>query len=158
MVKAASEMTHEYLSDLEEIRQLGHRYVNLCDDGFDAGPLADLFTADGIWQGPEGFGPYKGREALVGFFTMFGGLVLFTLHAAINAEVEVNGDSATGRWSQISVNTFKGEDAPQDSWSFLLYNNEYARVDGRWKFKHMTVTTRAGGAHDAGWAESVTSN
>lgn len=78
MVKAASEMTHEYLADLEEIRQLGHRYVNLCDDGFDAGPLADLFTADGIWQGPEGFGPYEGREALVGFFTMFGGLVLST--------------------------------------------------------------------------------
>jgi hypothetical protein len=136
---------------------LGNHYANLCDDGFLAEELAESFTPDGIWTA-EGFGPFEGREALIDFFNMLGAQSLFALHMIGNEEIDIDGDAAKMRWSAINVNTIKGDSGAKDDWIFLRYDNDLVRVDGEWKFKRMSVTIRATGAHDAGWSASVTSN
>ena len=39
------------LEDLEEIKQLKARYAAHCDANYDADALAELFTADAVWDG-----------------------------------------------------------------------------------------------------------
>ena len=150
-------MDLQQLVDLENIRRLANRYANLCDDGFLAEDLADLFTSDGVWTA-EGFGPFEGREALVEFFNMLGAQSLFALHMIGNDEIDVDGDTAKMRWSAININTVKGDSGPKDDWIFLRYDNDLERVQGDWKFRRMSVTIRATGPHEAGWAASVTTN
>ena len=41
------------LEDIEALRTLKHRYATYCDDGYDAGRLAPLFTDDAIWDGGD---------------------------------------------------------------------------------------------------------
>ena len=55
------------LEDLEEIKQLKARYAAYCDANYDADALAELFTADAVWDGGM-LGRSEGREAIRQFF------------------------------------------------------------------------------------------
>ena len=39
------------VESIERIRFLKARYCDLCDDGYDADALCELFTEDAIWDG-----------------------------------------------------------------------------------------------------------
>ena len=39
------------VESIERIRFLKARYCDLCDDGYDADALCELFTKDAIWDG-----------------------------------------------------------------------------------------------------------
>ena len=147
-------MDLQYLVDLEAIRRLAAHYANLCDDGFLAEELADLYTPDGVWAA-EGFGPFEGRDALIDFFNMLGAQSRFALHTVGNEEIDIDGDTAKARWSTINVNSIETDGKVEDSWIFLRYDNDLIRTGGAWKFKRMDVTIRATGPHKDGWAASV---
>ena len=55
------------LADIESIRQLKHRYCELCDADYDADALAALFTDDAVWDGGP-MGAHHGRDAIRRFF------------------------------------------------------------------------------------------
>ncbi len=143
------------LVDLEEIRRLKHRYVNLCDDGFPARPLAELFVEEGLWTGPADYGRHEGRAQLEKFFEGMGAGSIFTVHMVGNEEIEISGDTATGRWTTIAPCTFRLEGKAEDFWGFLRYENEFVRRDGRWWFSKMQAVSLGGGLHRTGWADSV---
>lgn len=56
------------LEAAEQIQLLKARYCDLCDAGYPAAALCDLFTEDGVWDGAE-MGVFEGRDALRGFFS-----------------------------------------------------------------------------------------
>jgi hypothetical protein len=144
------------LLDCEAIRQLKHRYVNLCDASYDAVPLADLFVDGGVWTGPADYGHHVGREQLIAFFRRLGnGGARFTVHMVGNEEIEIDGDRARGRWTTIAPCTFTVDGRPQDFWGFLRYDDDFVRVDGRWRFQQIRATALAGGPHLAGWSGSL---
>ena len=58
----------ERAENVEKIRNLKARYCDLCDDGYDADGLCDLFTEDGVWDGGI-LGVFEGRENLHNFFS-----------------------------------------------------------------------------------------
>jgi SnoaL-like domain len=156
MLNTDREALLQRLLDLEEIRRLKHRYVNLCDANYQAEPLADLFVDDGVWTGPADYGHHVGREQLIAFFRRLGGGgALFTVHMVGNEEIDVDVDRARGRWTTIAPCTFKIEGAAQDFWGFLRYDDEFLRIDGKWKFQKIRATALAGGPHLSGWAASV---
>src|SRR5262247_26892 len=85
------------LEDLEEIKQLKARYAAHCDANYDADALAELFTADAVWDGGI-LGRSEGREAIRQFFRGSSQRISFAIHNMLNPIIEVTGDTATGTW------------------------------------------------------------
>lgn len=140
------------LEDIEAIKQLKARYCALCDDGYDADQLADLFTEDAIWHGGS-LGVAKGREKIRKFFQNTPAVMPFAVHMVMNPEIEVDGDTATGRWYLFQAATFQPADktAARALWGSARYDEEYVRVDGEWKFKSLRLTSRFWTPYDEGW-------
>ena len=144
------------LEDIEAIKQLKARYCALCDDGYDADQLTDLFTEDALWHGGS-LGVARGREKIRKFFQNTPAVMPFAVHMVMNPVIEVDGDTATGRWYLFQAATLKavenGADKRVDGalWGSARYDEEYVRVDGEWKFKSLRLTSRFWTPYDEGW-------
>ena len=132
------------VSDLDELRALLERERDVravCELKYRY--LRTLDTKD--WDGfegcflPEATGDYNGlvfddRAALVGYMRENLGGGLITLHQAHHPEIEVDGDTATGRWylyDRVIVEAF----------SFMLegaaiYSDRYVRTPDGWRVAH----------------------
>ena len=65
--------------------------------------------------------------------------------------IEIDGDSATGRWYIFLPSTFrKGNQA---RWQGARYNEDYVRENGTWKIKHLRIAgPRMIADYETGWA------
>jgi len=124
------------LEDIEAIRSLKHRYATLCDDGYRAGPLAELFTEDAVWDGGV-LGRFEGRDAIRAFFAGCSKTVPFAIHHLGNPVIEVAGDEATGDWFLFEPLVFAQGD--QAFWMAARYHDRYVREDGAWRFAHVRI-------------------
>ena len=136
------------LEDIEAIKQLKARYCSLCDDGYDADALAELFTEDAVWDGGA-LGVAVGREQIRRFFENTPKVMPFAVHMVTNPSIEIEGDSARGRWYLFQAATFK----PADSaiWGSARYDEEYVRCDGEWKFRSLRLESRFWTPYAEGW-------
>jgi len=119
------------IADEQEIRSLVHRYADAASRRDPAG-VASTFTDDGEWHAPE-FGHFKGRDAMVAFFTtMLDGWNVF-VHGLQSGVVVVdagNPDRATGRWFvQETGQRAEGLDVCIAG----VYHDEYRREDSSWR-------------------------
>ena len=85
------------MADIEQIKQLKHRYCACCDERYDPDGIAALFTEDGVWDGGP-FGRAEGREGFREFFREVSNQVDFANHYVTNPIIEIDGNSATGCW------------------------------------------------------------
>ena len=124
-----NEMTEAALADItarlamleaeRAVRQTMMRYMALCDvpsGGEPSETLAELFSADAIWQGvgpeyAEKFGALTGREAIV---TMLARYLPPTPHFSVNThfmasetiDVDACATHATGRWIMLQASGY----------------------------------------------------
>ena len=87
----------QWLFDIENIKQLKHRYCAYCDEKYDPDGIISLFVEDGVWDGGL-FGRYEGHAAIREFFSGASNLISFANHYVSNPVIDVDGDSASGRW------------------------------------------------------------
>ena len=139
------------LEDIEEIKRLKHRYCALCDDTYDADALAELFTEDAVWDGKER-GRNNGREAIREFFQNAPNRLPFAIHMVMNPIIVVDGDRATGVWYLFQPCTYA--EGNQAVWGSARYDEEYVRVDGRWMFQNLTLSSHFWTPFNQGWAEA----
>ena len=140
------------MEDIEAIRRLQYRYCGLCEDGFLADEIAALFTADGVWAAGEPWGDYEGREAIAGFFRTMPNAVSYSVHALMNDEIDVDGDTARARWRGLIPGTFVQEDGSGiPHWSFCIYDEELRKEGGQWFFTHVSVNVTRAASHLEGW-------
>lgn len=139
------------LRDIEEIRRLKHRYCELCDDDYQAEPLAALFAEDGIWDAGAEYGQHKGREAIAAFFRSMPQHVRFSGHMVLNDQIDVDGDKARGKWRSIIPCTFVIEGRQEPHWIFGAYEDEFVKIGGKWYFTLLRSIIRRTGSHRAGW-------
>lgn len=140
-----------WLSDIEELKQLKHRYAGYCDDDYDAERLAPLFTEDAVWDGGP-MGRYEGREAIREFFAGVSSAVPFAIHHVTNPILEVDGDRATGRWYLWQPVVFAR--GSQALWMAARYDDVYRREGGEWRFERVTVTLRMLSPYEEGFARA----
>ena len=92
----------ERLRDIEEIRQVKHRYLR-CVDLKRWDELGDTLTEDATLDtGTSAFGKLAeitGRPEIIAFFRARLGPAMLTGHTASQPEITVDGDTAAGIWS-----------------------------------------------------------
>lgn len=122
---------NRYADDLEQIRQLKYRYLRTLDTK-QWEQFADCFL-------PEATADYAGlafpdRDALVEFMRANLGPDMVTMHHCHHPEIEVDGDTAHGRWylhdQVISAELrFRLEGA-------AFYEDRYVRTAEGWRVSH----------------------
>ena len=132
-----------WLLDRAQILELTARYNRCFDDG-DADRFADCFTADGV-MAVEGGPTTTGRGALADMVrhTPYG-----TVHATVDATVEVDGDRAT-QVVTLLVLQRPAPDAPREQRRSALtrtarYRDELVRTEEGWRFACRRVVLDGG--------------
>ena len=135
--------------DIEEIKQLHYRYVN----GIFLGKwddLLDCFSENSVFGDPkdeQGPGPgiLRGKSEIVkwlkeagqgGHIDRVGGFVVHPL-------ITIDGNKAKGNWLLYMLMSYNltGQIL---FWIQRIYDAEYARENGEWKFSLLKMTTRLG--------------
>jgi len=148
------------IEDRDEIMRLRNLYTLFNDGGWngmgthhDMDRLMDMFAPDATWEqtphGPRAEGHAAIRELMIGFRR-----TPFVIHNVMNPIIDVDGDTAKGDWHAIIVATEGG----QAVWVFGKYEEEYVRLDGKWKFQHVRFVTAALCPYEEGWAKVVAQN
>lgn len=142
------------LEDIDAIKKLKARYCAVCDDDHNPDKITTLFAEDGIWEGADGIGRHQGHAAIRRLFEGFRERISFSQHNVMNPIIEVNGETAHGSWYFIGPFTFrKGNRA---YWLAARYEDDYVKVNGEWKFKHLRAIGRMAAPYEKGWAQPPT--
>jgi len=145
------------LVEIEAIKQLKASYCYLVDAG-SAGDsakideLLELFTEDA--KGDYGpMGTYEGKEALTKLFKEASPEVMpFSAHMVHNPIINVDEESATGWWYFEISCTIKPLN--KAVWIQGKYEDEYVKVEGKWKFKSIKATINYFTPFDEGWVKT----
>lgn len=137
------------LEDIEEIRRLKLTYAAFCDESYRPAALADLFTPDGVWDGGDAYGVYRGRDEIAGYWRNCADAIPFAIHLILNHIVDVTelGVAATGTCHLMQPMTLNGE----ATWAAVRYDESYVVHDGRWRFVSSRLTTLLLASHATGW-------
>jgi len=133
----------QLLEDIHEIKELRNSYSynsNVyvgCEFGFRQ--FADNFVEDGVFDpgfGPD-FGIMTGPDEIYEKFQAMPAFFACMMHITTNGSIDVNGDTATGKWTGLYPHIMAGD--TQIQWGNAYYYDEYARTSEGWKFKKVTA-------------------
>jgi SnoaL-like domain len=131
------------------IQALKARYGELVDRRFSKGAVVDgstlarladdvaaLFTPEGVWDGGPGLGIATGRRAIAERLRQ--PTLVFSRHFFMNPHIDVQGDTAFGRWDLLSP--CRRADGTS-YWMSGYEDDEYAYHEGAWLHRSMRLTT-----------------
>lgn len=127
------------LQDKEDIRALKARYCAYVDGGWPehggthAGPVADLFVEDGVWDASPGMPAARGKAAIRQLFIDLRAIP-FAFHNAICPDIRVSGDEATGHWHFIGASEMPDG---ASAWFLGTYEERYVRTPEGWRYRLM---------------------
>jgi phosphoenolpyruvate synthase/pyruvate phosphate dikinase len=123
------------IEDLEEIKKLHQKYIDLMDD-LKYKEVLDLFTEDASVE-VRNSGVLKGKEGLTDIYINKLGRRTDRSegHFVIEPDITVEGDTARGTWLVYMLFS-----KPTVEWVQGRNEAEYIRVDGKWKIKSMKFT------------------
>jgi hypothetical protein len=141
------------------IQEMKARYADLVDARFERGAVvatdrldalahqaAALFTEDGVWDGGPVLGVARGREEIAA--RLAAPTLVFSRHFFMAPRIDAVDDTATGRWQLLSPCT--GTDGI-DRWMAGTEDDTYARIDGVWLHRTMSLTTVFVSPAGSGW-------
>ncbi len=149
------------LEDAEALRALKWRYAELADaryrdgaplDGEALARLADelaaLFTEDAVWDGGPALGVCRGRSAIRERF--LSPTLHFSRHYFANPRLEIEGDTARGRWEVFAPCTLRDGRA---AWMAGVEHDAYRREGERWLHAAMRLEVFFLAPFERGWGE-----
>lgn len=137
------------MQDIEAIKQLKAEYCDICDDDHDQDRIVTIFAEDGVWEG-KGIGRAEGHAEIRTLFKRFSEEISFSQHNVFNPRIAVNGDTAQAIWYFLGPFTFRKGD--RQLWLAARYEDDYVKVSGTWKFKHLRAFGRMAAPYEEGWA------
>jgi hypothetical protein len=153
----------EILEDTEEIKKLQRTYGYYLDnDMYD--DVIELFSDNAESIEISDRGVFLGKEGVGRFFKLALGKGLkkpppeLSLHLVIQHQgvvhVAEDGKSAKGRWQGWMVGVKPMAGVNRQTWGHGVYENEYVKENGRWKFKkiHFNLTFQT--PYEDGWLKT----
>ena len=92
------------------------------------------------------FGTHEGRDAIRALQHL-----PFAVHYVMNPIIDIDGDTATGKWLLLEPCSFPQGDDRQPIWGAAKYEDDYVRVDGEWKFKRVKLMSLMWSPYEQGW-------
>ena len=154
---ARLEALTERVEALSAIKRLQHAYGHYAELGL-WHDFADLFADTGIGHYTQGALDREGIRSL--FLKEVGqgrlGLADGRLYPHISMQPVVtlaaDGQSGKGRWHIMAMLGGYGTSSPGASWAGGVYENQYVRENGVWKFKEVRYLPQYSGRYDEpGW-------
>ncbi len=149
----SEELLHrlDVLESEAAIRRLMAQYLDARDLGRGSGThIARLFSADAIWEGvgrlAEVLGSHQGRDAIA---RRFSAPLPFSVHFLTNESITIDSDTAVGTWRYLQSTVSKR----QAVWIAGRYHNDFVRVNGEWKFRHVRIDALFVTPYDDGWVK-----
>jgi hypothetical protein len=146
--------------DVLAIQRLKARYAELVDARYGrdgprartelerlAGEIAALFSDDAVWDGGASLGVCRGREEIRE--RMAKPTLHFSWHFFVKPAIEVEGDTARGRWDILSPCTAADGRA---MWMAGVEHDEYVRAGGVWLHSSMRLDVVFMAPYEKGWA------
>ena len=125
------------IEDLEKIKKLHQRYINLMDN-LQYQEVLDLFTEDATVE-VRNSGVKKGRkemsEIYIDTLARLRGTDRFEGHMAIEPDITVDGDMAEGTWLIYMLFS-----RPTIQWVQGINEVKYRKEDGEWKISKLKFT------------------
>jgi hypothetical protein len=153
----ATEKKVQELQDVNAIEKLNRAYGYYVDKGL-WDQVVDLF-AEASTVEIEAGGIYKGKKGADRLFHQkFGrGKIGFSDGVLFNhpqfqgiVDVDPNGATAKGRWRTLAQVSWHGQNA---FWNEGVYENEYVKEGGVWKFSKMKFWSTYFTPYEQGWAK-----
>jgi limonene-1,2-epoxide hydrolase len=139
------------LEDIEAIKKLKARHCAVADDNHNLEEMTKLFVPDGIWEG-EGIGKHQGHAAIRALYQRFQERISFSQHHVTNPIIEVDGERAKGTWYLFGPFTLRRGNRAM--WLAAVYEEEYVKISGEWKFQHVRAIGRMAAPYETGWAKN----
>jgi hypothetical protein len=140
------------LQDIEAIKKLKAEYCDICDDDHNQDRIVTIFAEDGIWEG-QGVGRAQGHADIRKLFKSFAERISFSQHNVFNPRIEVTGNTAHGRWNFMGPFTFR--QGNRQLWLAAFYEDDYVKINGVWKFQHLSADIRMSAPYEEGWASQA---
>lgn len=125
------------LEDLEELKKLHQKYINLMDN-LEYEEVLDLFTEDASVE-VRSLGVKKGkkelREIYIDVLARNRGSKRFDGHMAVEPDIAVSGDTAKGTWLIYMLFS-----QPAIQWVQGKNECEYKKINGEWKISKLKFT------------------
>jgi len=138
----------ERLESSEEIQQLRANYCYHIDHT-NPDEFTSLFVEDGTIDFGSA-GTYTGHDELHEFVAdIVPDYYSFIVHMLHNPIIDVDGDTASGRWYFEAPATSEGT----DMWIQGEYTDSYVREDGEWLFESVDTRFNYVAEYDDGWGE-----
>lgn len=151
------------LEDIEEIKKLQRMYgyylytnrqnkiLDMFSDNTESIEVADR----GLFLGKEGVKKFFG-EAVIGSKKRppMPGDMQITMQLQGVVDIDPGGKTAKGRWHAWIMGVRPIEGVQRQTWAHGIYENEYIKEDGKWKFKklHLNLTFRT--PYEDGWLKT----
>jgi ketosteroid isomerase-like protein len=131
----------QMLEDIEAIKQLHHEYIYFLNNR-QWDDMAELFAEDAtahIYRHPL----KNGRQEILKLFTDTMSKVNYgkgrDCHFVVEPVIKVDGDTAKAHW-MLYILVSDAETGKAGRWAQGKYDVQYARIDGKWKFKSLIWT------------------
>jgi hypothetical protein len=151
----------EDIHQIEKLQRIYGYYVDYCE--WDK--VIDLFSDNtdsvevidhGLYLGKAGvrrfFGGLLGRSKREGVRQP--GILALVLQLQGVVDIDPGGKTAKGRWHGWMIDARPAGGVPRQTWGHGIYENEYIKEDGKWKFKkvHFNLTFRT--PYEDGWLKT----
>jgi len=140
------------VEDIEEIKNLEARYVYLVDT-LQMDKVPDLFV-DNLIVDFGHLGTFKTKAELLEFLNGARTGTSMMCHQEMTPYIEVDGDKATGTWYLLGLFTHVTPQGEVAAWIQGRCDNEYVRVDGKWKYSRRIFKFNLHSPYEDGWVKT----
>ena len=144
------------LEDIDEINKLQRAYGYYLEH-WEAQQLLDVFSNDPNISADIDDRVFVGKEGIKRFY-LTDKLPSEYLHALMQlsgiVDVDPDGKTAKGRWYGFGCLATPTEGVISAKWCLGVYENEYVKENGKWKFKKLHWNTIFSSRYEDGWVKS----
>lgn len=129
------------LEDLEAIRDVTARYADAVNRGYsgkviDYDAMAAVYADDAVWRSPSMNIREEGRDNIIASLRQQAPTVDTAIHGFVNPVIDLDGDTATGRWIMPLGSVHDGKSRVV----FMSSDFGYRRTAGGWRIAAVEVS------------------